>query len=583
MNRKVKRTRTIAFQISSLNIIMLAAFLVVMVFIIQAMKTSTKTSEEMFQYMMGLTEEEAELKSDIMSLFDQVTGYVAADAVETKQALLPQIEATDKEILEDVEKLQSRFSSDGSDEVKAQMEEIATQYSRLKAATDKSIELSDAGDAQAAYNVLFNKAEIQKIAIFHSAKVIDKEVEAATKKTTTEMESLYKEGQRTAVIGAIVIVLLIIVNFVLCYKSIIRTIKSISAEVAEIIRKIEDGQGDLTARIRTKTHSELVYIVDGINQFIETLQGIMREVKDGTVVLTSSSEKVASQVRTANDNITNTSAALEELSASMENVADTVSSINERVSAVRQAAQEITDGANEGMSTANDIKKEADALRIRVKEKKDLTGERMENLNGVLTQSVKDSEKVSKIGELTNVIMDIAAQTNLLSLNASIEAARAGEAGRGFAVVAGEISSLAANSRDTAVTIQEISMEVTEAVQALAANARNVVDFINTTVIADYDDFVETGEKYEHTAVLMDDMFSDFSGKAGNLNTIMAEMLEAVQTINESIQESSQAINMSSQNSNEIVEGISQINIAMDENTNVTTQLSDATERFVEL
>ncbi len=179
--------------------------------------------------------------------------------------------------------------------------------------------------------------------------------------------------------------------------------------------------------------------------------------------------------------------------------------------------------------------------------------------------------------------MDIAAQTNLLSLNASIEAARAGEAGRGFAVVAGEISSLAANSRDTAVTIQEISMEVTEAVQALAANARNVVDFINTTVIADYDDFVETGEKYEHTAVLMDDMFSDFSGKAGNLNTIMAEMLEAVQTINESIQESSQAINMSSQNSNEIVEGISQINIAMDENTNVTTQLSDATERFVEL
>ena len=583
MNRKVKRTRTIAFQISSLNIIMLAAFLVVMVFIIQAMKTSTKTSEEMFQYMMGLTEEEAELKSDIMSLFDQVTGYVAADAVETKQALLPQIEATDKEILEDVEKLQGRFSDDGSDEVKAQMEEIATQYSRLKAATDKSIELSDAGDAQAAYNVLFNKAEIQKIAIFHSAKVIDKEVEAATKKTTTEMESLYKEGQRTAVIGAIVIVLLIIVNFVLCYKSIIRTIKSISAEVAEIIRKIEDGQGDLTARIRTQTHSELVYIVDGINQFIETLQGIMREVKDGTVVLTSSSEKVASQVRTANDNITNTSAALEELSASMENVADTVSSINERVSAVRQAAQEITDGANEGMNTASDIKKEADALRIRVKDKKDLTGERMENLNGVLTQSVKDSEKVSKIGELTNVIMDIAAQTNLLSLNASIEAARAGEAGRGFAVVAGEISSLAANSRDTAVTIQEISMEVTEAVQALAANARNVVDFINTTVIADYDDFVETGEKYEHTAVLMDDMFSDFSGKAGNLNTIMAEMLEAVQTINESIQESSQAINMSSQNSNEIVEGISQINIAMDENTNVTTQLSDATERFVEL
>jgi methyl-accepting chemotaxis protein len=63
----------------------------------------------------------------------------------------------------------------------------------------------------------------------------------------------------------------------------------------------------------------------------------------------------------------------------------------------------------------------------------------------------------------------------------------------------------------------------------------------------------------------------------------MEEMLDAVQTINSSIQESSQAINMSASNSNEIVDGIKEINMAMDQNTKVTNQLSDATERFTDL
>lgn len=98
-----------------------------------------------------------------------------------------------------------------------------------------------------------------------------------------------------------------------------------------MISNIESGKGDLTARIQTKTKSELLYITTGINQFIETLQNIMRDVKSGSKVLASSSEEVKSQLRIADDNVTNTSAALEELSANMETLSGTVSSINDRV------------------------------------------------------------------------------------------------------------------------------------------------------------------------------------------------------------------------------------------------------------
>jgi methyl-accepting chemotaxis protein len=306
----------------------------------------------------------------------------------------------------------------------------------------------------------------------------------------------------------------------------------------------------------------------------------MKDVKDGSVVLTESSEEVSSQLHIADDNVTNTSAALEELSASMETVSGNVTHINESVESVKAAAQEIADEATEGAKTAGGIKAEADELKSRVIQKKAEAGEQVDKLSATLMESVHESEKVTQINELTKVILDIASQTNLLALNASIEAARAGEAGKGFSVVATEISALAENSRQTAGNIQVISTDVTEAVKNLAKNAQAVLDYINGQVISDYDEFVATGEKYEHTADIMDEMLESFNSKAENLNDIMTEMVESVQLISTSVLESTQAISQSAESSQEIVGGIKRISEAIDRNTEVTEQLSDTTQKF---
>lgn len=580
---KVSGFNSIIVQISSLNIAMLVAFLLVMVMIIQAMNKSTTSSVDMFDSMMELTTHEANLKTDVMAMYDQVTGYIASGSVETQEALLPQIDVAKAAIEKDIDDLKNDFASYENEAASAQIEEIEGQYERMCGFIDNAIAKCDAGDQENAYAMLFDKAEIQKVAIIHSTEVLDEAITTNATSTKDMMKALLTQGKIVAIIGTAIIILLIILNFIISYTSIVVRIKSISKEVSGIIENIQKGQGDLTARIHTKTKSELLYIKNGINLFIETLQGIMKDVKDGTIVLSASSDEVNSQLRIADDNVTNSSAALEELSANMESVVGILESINERVDDVKQAAQKITDQAEAGTGTANEIKIEADDLQVKVNTKKSDVGERMAALSETLEKSVKDSEKVSQISDLTNDILDIASQTNLLALNASIEAARAGEAGKGFAVVADEISTLAANSRQTAATIQDIASEVTQAVSTLASNAEDVLNFINGTVIGDYDEFVDTGEKYGHTAEVMNDMLSEFTEKAESLNSIMADMVEAVETITNSVQESSLAINMSAENSTEIVSGIKKIFDAMEKNNEVTEQLNDTTQKFTSL
>lgn len=582
-NVSVKTKDSIVFQLSALNLLILIAFVVVMVMVMSAMRTSTTNSITMFDSMMELTTHEANLKSDVMSLFDQATSYVAAEAPETKSALLPQITITKDTISSDIQILNDDFANYNDEEATAQLSEIAGQYSRLCALIDKAIARCDAGDQAVAYSILFEKAEIQKIAIFHASKALDKAITKSAAETTAQMNALMVSGVIVAIIGMAVILILIIFNFLISYINIVKKIKSISSEVNTMITNIEKGNGDLTARINTKTKSELLFITTGINHFIETLQGIMRDVKNGSVVLTSSSEEVISQLQIADDSVTNTSAALEELSANMETVSGTVSSINTKVEDVKAASQEITEQAQAGTETAISIKQEANELKERVTQKKLQASDQVSQLSTVLTQSVQDSEKVSQINELTNVILDIAKRTNLLALNASIEAARAGEAGKGFSVVATEISALAENSRSTASNIQDISNEVTEAVNRLAENAQAALDYINGTVLGDYDDFVQTGEKYEHTADIMNNMLAAFDNKAESLNSTMQEMVESVRMITDSIKESSIAISSSAENSSEIVGGIKKISDAINKNNEITEQLSDTTQKFTSL
>jgi methyl-accepting chemotaxis protein len=580
--------QTIAFQNLAVNLAILLAVIIVTIILTNSMKTMKYTANMASVNEVDSLITEATLRQQTLIIDGRISALIGASSVEgvdesTLQGYINDINTAEAKIPGCMEYLSTSIVvtqvADGEQQVSALSSAIDAYLSDVHSI----VQGCQSHDLETVYGVLGATYYPNMSSMEACYDTVEGSLKSLSAGLDDYLQLSLDAATSKAVVGIIVIIAIIIVGAILSITRISKKISSISDEVVTMINNIDAGKGDLTARVQTKTKTELASIVDGINQFIGTLQNIIRDVKDGTVVLTASSDEMTDQIQRASDNITNTSAALQELSASMDTVATTAEQINGKLEEVKEAADEIRSEAAEGAETAISIKKEADTIKTEATHKKENTGAKITELGEVLQNSVKDSEKVGQINELTNVILDIASQTNLLALNASIEAARAGEAGKGFAVVAEEISALAENSRQTAGNIQVISNEVTDAVKTLSNNALEVIDFINNTVIADYDAFVDTGDKYEQAAIMMDDMLEKFSDKADNLNVIMEKMADAVESITESVKESTEAIGLSANNSTEIVGEIQGIDNAMSENNRVTEKLNASTSIFENL
>ena len=588
-SKKVGFFQQIVFQNLAVNLVMLLIGGLTILVMTKSMQTIINTAVVASQSEAELLINEAKLREDIISIDGAISALLGATSLgtateENLETYYQAISNCENQIPGLLTYLDScLLVTQNGAEGKAQVDDIKNATNSYLSVVDQMVTAFRANKPDEAMALYIDPY----LGIYSTIYTYYDAAEASIKGLSDGMgiylNQSYMAAMSTTMILVLVFVIAIVVNLFLSHTRITKKITGIVGELQDIITNINKGKGDLTSRIKTKSTTELLYISEGINQFIGTLQGVIREVKDGSLVLTSSSDAMVSQIERASDNITNTSAALEELSASMDTVSTTADQITERLEEVKDATGEIRREASNGAQTAADIKKEADEIKAEALRKKQNTGSKVEELSVVLDKSVKDSEKVSQINELTKVILDIASQTNLLALNASIEAARAGEAGKGFAVVASEISALAENSRQTAGNIQVISNEVTEAVNTLSSNALEVVDFINSAVLADYDAFVDTSEKYENTAVLMDDILEKFNNKADNLNDIMEKMADSVESITESVKESTQAISLSASNSTEIVGEIQGISEAMGENNRVTEQLNNSTRRFENL
>lgn len=364
--------------------------------------------------------------------------------------------------------------------------------------------------------------------------------------------------------------------------TVIKPAQRAKAELADIVDSIEQNQGDLNERITITTQDEIGQLSVGINTFIERLQGIIRQIKGQTIILEGAAVEASDQVEKSNGEVNDVSAAMEELAAGMEEVSATVQELNDRATDVMNASKTISDRAERGSDFAKEIKSSAEEIRSNAEMSQTMAYDMVREIRAILKQSIENSRNVEKIRDLTTDILNISGQTNLLALNASIEAARAGEAGRGFAVVAEEIGVLAEDSRNTANNIQVISELVNSAVAELSSNADRMLEFIDTTVLNDYGQFVSVAEQYEKNAMSIDDMMEDFSSHAVQLDNTMVQVNDSMESIAATVEESAEGIATVATSATELVEMMGNICNVIDKNNQISRDLQSEVNCFLD-
>ena len=394
-----------------------------------------------------------------------------------------------------------------------------------------------------------------------------------------------KSSQANLVITtAFIMVIIIIIAVVLCIELIvIKPLKKIDKELGVIIDEINQDRGDLTKRININRKDEIGKVATNINVFIEKLQTIMQKITSNSKQLDETVGNVVGKVNTANGSACDISAVMEELSATMEEVAATVKNIDENTAVANTKVDKMTIETGNVVDYSNEMNERAIKLQETAQANKDETTQMVSSIIEELKNAMKESKKVEKISQLTSDILSISSQTNLLALNASIEAARAGEAGKGFAVVADEIRELAESSRNTANNIQEINEMVISAVEGLISSSNKIVDYVDETILPDYDDFVSSGKQYNDDSTHIKNIMDEFTGLSNDMQKTIKSMVDAINGITKAVEESADGVTSAAMSVDSLVADMNDVNKEMDTNQNVSDKLRKETECFVKL
>lgn len=332
--------------------------------------------------------------------------------------------------------------------------------------------------------------------------------------------------------------------------------------------------------ILKKYKDETGIMAKALKNMREALRNMVGNILGASETISESVKLVSNVANDLNLQATDSSAIIEELSAGLEETSASAEEMNAATSEIETAVNNILTKAEEGTSKAAEIDERAKILKENSIRSARSSQDLYRTTKDMVEKAIANSQIANEINVLTEAILGIAAQTNLLSLNASIEAARAGEAGRGFTVVANEIKLLSEQSAKMANKIQSTTNAVIASVKELSDAAETLLNFVDTQVNEDYGTMLQTSEQYAKDSEFINNLFMKFHKTAENLGNSIRDIITAIGEVSQTVSEGASGAYNMAENMSKMLEKVVSIHENMKSNLTEVKKLNQLVAQF---
>lgn len=339
------------------------------------------------------------------------------------------------------------------------------------------------------------------------------------------------------------------------------------------------GEGDLTQSIEIVGRDEISRVATGVNLTVERISELISQSKNLTVTVSSSSQELAQRSQMSATLMENMVLQANEMTQSAHRQADLTrqsrQSITEMSSAIEQLALNSQQVSSSAFSAADQAEAGEQKLNLAVGQIETIS----RTVNSTADIIVELGVKSKEIGQIVDLITNIADQTNLLALNAAIEAARAGEQGRGFAVVAEEVRKLAEESSEAtqriAGLILEIQNEASRAVTSMEGGTREVAKGIEVVNGAG-----QAFQEITKAVNMVSQQIQEMSAASQEMAASAETAIEAIEATTKTAMENAQSANKISDIAQDQMAGVEEMDVAIDKLTEVIAGLEQSVAFF---